>query len=211
MSITAPQLGRPVGASGEETRPRIMAAAMKCVAEVGYPRATIREIARQADMTSGSLYHYFPNKAELVLTTMAEFADFAIPRLTQAGQRGADFCDRLISLLDEVDQIMREYPYCAAFERAVRVESAQQFQLATIADTAFESLWNIISENIFQAYRTGALAPETDVRGATNALYAMMRGLSEHGSTAPADEYHATLGAMKLLIRGALFGRSTAH
>lgn len=49
------QLGRPVGASGAETRRRIVAATMKCVAEVGYARATIREIARMADMTSASL------------------------------------------------------------------------------------------------------------------------------------------------------------
>ena len=58
------QLGRPVGANGEQTRRRIIAAAMRCVAEVGYSQASIREIARAADMTSGSLYHYFPNKAD---------------------------------------------------------------------------------------------------------------------------------------------------
>ncbi|WP_253847342.1 TetR/AcrR family transcriptional regulator, partial [Mycobacterium gordonae] len=40
------QLGRPVGADGEQTRHRIMAAAMRCVAEVGYSQTTIREIAR---------------------------------------------------------------------------------------------------------------------------------------------------------------------
>ncbi|BBX40832.1 hypothetical protein MSIM_22830 [Mycobacterium simiae] len=40
--------GRPVGADGDETRRRITAATMKCVPEVGYARATIREIARAA-------------------------------------------------------------------------------------------------------------------------------------------------------------------
>ncbi|WP_155771713.1 TetR/AcrR family transcriptional regulator, partial [Mycobacterium asiaticum] len=59
------QLGRPVGASGEQTRQRIIAATMRCVAQAGYSRATIREIARTADVTSASLYNYFPNKAEL--------------------------------------------------------------------------------------------------------------------------------------------------
>lgn len=34
----APQLGRPVGANGEETRRRILTATMRCVAEVGYPK-----------------------------------------------------------------------------------------------------------------------------------------------------------------------------
>ncbi|WP_253875475.1 TetR/AcrR family transcriptional regulator, partial [Mycobacterium asiaticum] len=65
------QLGRPVGASGEQTRQRIIAAAMRCVAEMGYSQASIREIARTAGMTSASLYNYFPNKAELIKATIA--------------------------------------------------------------------------------------------------------------------------------------------
>ncbi|WP_156736743.1 MULTISPECIES: TetR/AcrR family transcriptional regulator, partial [unclassified Mycobacterium] len=56
--MTRAQRGRPVGASGEETRQRIIVATMRCVATVGYSRATIREIARTADVTSASLYNY---------------------------------------------------------------------------------------------------------------------------------------------------------
>ncbi|WP_156669507.1 TetR/AcrR family transcriptional regulator, partial [Mycobacterium sp. E3339] len=52
MSVLPSQLGRPVGADGEQTRARVIAAAMRCVAEMGYSRTTIREIARAADMTS---------------------------------------------------------------------------------------------------------------------------------------------------------------
>ncbi len=48
---------------------------MRCVAEVGYSQASIREIAKAADMTSGSLYHYFPNKSELLRTTGEEIED----------------------------------------------------------------------------------------------------------------------------------------
>ncbi|WP_131806037.1 TetR/AcrR family transcriptional regulator, partial [Mycobacterium alsense] len=76
--------GRPVGADGEQTRARIVGAAMRCVAEVGYSRATIREIARAADMTSGSLYHYFPNKSELIKAAVAARTDVALPRLRRA-------------------------------------------------------------------------------------------------------------------------------
>jgi AcrR family transcriptional regulator len=118
------QLGRPVGANGEETRQRIIAAALRCVAEKGYSRASIREIARAAQMTSGSLYHHFPNKSELLKATLTEIEDIALPRLRAAGQRGGDFVDRLEAVLDESDQLMREYPHLAAFERAMRAQDA---------------------------------------------------------------------------------------
>ncbi|WP_156781269.1 TetR/AcrR family transcriptional regulator, partial [Mycobacterium gordonae] len=75
------QLGRPVGASGEETRRRIIGATMRCVAQVGYSRATIREIARTANVTSASLYNYFPNKAELLKATSEEIENIVLPRL----------------------------------------------------------------------------------------------------------------------------------
>ncbi len=86
MTVAA-QLGRPVGASGEQTRRRIIAAAMRCVAEKGYSQASIREIAREAQITSGSLYHYFPNKSELLKATVKEIEEIALPRLRAASAR----------------------------------------------------------------------------------------------------------------------------
>ncbi|OOK76221.1 bacterial regulatory s, tetR family protein [Mycobacterium kansasii] len=56
------------------------------MAEVGYSQATIREIARAADMTSASLYNYFPNKSELIKATIAARAEAAMPRLRKAAQ-----------------------------------------------------------------------------------------------------------------------------
>ncbi|KKB97390.1 TetR/AcrR family transcriptional regulator, partial [Mycobacterium nebraskense] len=82
--MTRAQLGRPVGASGEETRQRIIVATMRCVAKVGYSRATIREIARTANVSSASLYNYFPNKAELIKAAIAARTDVALPRLRAA-------------------------------------------------------------------------------------------------------------------------------
>ena len=81
--MTGAQLGRPVGASGEETRQRIIVATMRCVAEVGYSKATIREIARMANVTSASLYNYFPNKSELIKASIAaRAASYPVPAPT---------------------------------------------------------------------------------------------------------------------------------
>jgi AcrR family transcriptional regulator len=80
---------------------------MRCVADVGYSR-TIREIARAAQMTSGSLYHYFPNKAELVRATFDEVATIAVPRLAQAAERNVSTIDKLMAVLDESVRVMRD-------------------------------------------------------------------------------------------------------
>ncbi|WP_139333045.1 TetR/AcrR family transcriptional regulator, partial [Mycobacterium sp. SP-6446] len=124
--MTRTQLGRPVGASGEETRRRIIVATMRCVAEVGYSQATIREIARAADMTSGSLYHYFPNKSELLNATGEEIEQIVSHRLRAAAADGDHVVDRLDAVLDEYGQLMRDYPYLTAFLRAMRAQGNAQ-------------------------------------------------------------------------------------
>lgn len=199
-------LGRPVGANSEETRQRILEATMRCVAEVGYSRTTIREIAREAKMTSGSLYHYFPNKAELVRATFDEVATIAVPRLEQAAEQNAATLDKLMAVLDESVRVMRDYPLAVAFDRAIRAESPQHLNLAETSDTRFVALRNLIRDILEQGVRDKELGRGVDVESAANAVYMIFRGLNEYASSAPPpDEYHATVAALKQLLRGQLF------
>ncbi|OBH59438.1 TetR family transcriptional regulator [Mycobacterium mantenii] len=205
----ASQLGRPVGANGEETRRRIITATMRCVAEVGYSQASIREIARAAGMTSGSLYHYFPNKAELLKATVKEIEQLVFPRLRAAGGRDGNVVDRLEAVLDASDRLMREYPYLAAFERAIRAESAAYLRSGDPNRTGFKPLRGIIADIIEDARAQGALAADIDAAGTIDALYALTRGLTEQAANLTPQAYHATLSAAKQLIRGTLFGTNT--
>jgi AcrR family transcriptional regulator len=198
-------LGRPVGANGDETRQRILDATMRCVAEIGYARATIREIAKLAKVTSGSLYHYFPNKSELVRATFDEMARMSVPRVAAAAQRDQNYRDRLMAVLDECDQMMREYPLIAAFDRAIRVESTQHLHLAENADTMFTNLRGVLVDIFEQARREDALQPGVDVEAVSTAIWVILRGLTDYAATAPVDEYHATVIALKQLINGNLF------
>jgi len=206
--MTGTQLGRPVGASGEETRQRIIVATMRCVAEVGYSQATIREIARIANVTSASLYNYFPNKSELIKATIAARADAAMPRLRQAAEGPGDVIDRIEAVLDECGQLMREYPDLAAFEWAIRAENVTSLDRPEAENAGFETFREIIAGVVDAAYRRGELADRPDLRATVEAIYALIYGLTELAATLPADEYQAALSSAKVLVRGALFGRS---
>ncbi len=205
MTVASSQLGRPVGANGEETRRRIITATMRCVAEVGYSQASIREIARAAGMTSGSLYHYFPNKAELLKATVKEIEELVFPQLRAAAAGGGDVVDRLEAVLDESDRLMGEYPYLAAFERAIRAESAAYLRSGDPNRAGFKPLRGIINDIIEDARAHGELAADIDAAGTIDALYALTRGLTEQAANLTPRAYHATLSAAKQLIRGTLF------
>jgi AcrR family transcriptional regulator len=188
MTGTTSQLGRPVGADGEQTRRRIILAAMRCVAEVGYSQATIREIARAADMTSGSLYHYFANKSELFSATGDEIEEIVLPRLRAASAQSDDALDRLDAVLDESKRLIRDYPYLTAFLRAMRAQSTAQ--------PGSKALHDVVTEIVQDARVQGRLSPEADAGAAVEIICALTRGLSEQA---------ASLSSAKKLIRGSLF------
>jgi AcrR family transcriptional regulator len=205
MNAAPSQLGRPVGASGERTRARIISAAMRCVAEVGYTQATIRQIAKAADMTSGSLYHYFPNKSDLLTATVREIDELALPRLRAAAASSDDVTVRLGAVLDELDRLLREYPHLAAFDRAMRAESSAHPRRGRERDAGLKGLRDIISDIVQDAQAREALPPGSDPSAAVNAIYALARGLTDRAANLTPEAYAATLGSAKQLIRGTLF------
>lgn len=203
------QLGRPVGATGEETRQRIIVATMRCVAQVGYAQATIRQIAAMANVTSASLYNYFPNKSELLKATIAARAEAAVPRLRRASQAPGGTVDRIEAVLDECGNLMREYPDLAAFEWAIRadhvVEPVRVEATESPSESHFETFREIIQGLVEQAHRDGELRSDADQEGAVEAIYALIYGLTELAATLPPPEYHGALKAAKVMVRGALF------
>ena len=200
--MTRPQLGRPVGASGAETRQRIILAAMKCVAEVGYARATIRQIARMANVTSASLYNYFPNKSELINATIATRSDTAMPRLRQAAGGPGGIAERIGALLDECGHLLREYPDLAAFEWAIRAENIVTYD----GGPRFESVRAILADIVEDAQRTGQLGADCDPQAVLEAIYALIYGLTELAAALPPQDFQDALSAAKVLVTGALFG-----
>jgi AcrR family transcriptional regulator len=63
-----PRTGRRPGAGG--TRETILEAARAAFASVGYERATIRAIARAADVDPALVHHYFGTKEDLFIAAM---------------------------------------------------------------------------------------------------------------------------------------------
>jgi len=68
--------GRPPGrtAQGAAAKERLYAIALRLVAERGYDATTLRDIAREADVSVGLLYRYFPSKQALVIALYDELS-----------------------------------------------------------------------------------------------------------------------------------------
>ena len=152
-------------------------------------RRTIRQIARAANVTSASLYNYFPNKSDLMKATIEARAQAALPRLRQAARCDGDVVDRIESVLDECGNLIREYPDLAAFEWAIRAENVIAPAEQEGVDAGFQNFRGIIEDLVQDAHRRGELGDHPDPQGAVEAIYSLIYGLTELAATLPQEDY----------------------
>ena len=91
------------------TRDRIVAAAMELFWAKGYGSTSIADILSQARVNSGSLYHFFPGKQDLLLAVLHAYRDGIGPMLLEPAWAGVDDpVERIFALLDQYRRLIVE-------------------------------------------------------------------------------------------------------
>ena len=83
---------------GEETRQRILRAALKLFQERGFDAATMRDIAEEAGMATGAAYYYFPSKDAIVMEFYRQSSAEMQPKLEAALEQTRRLDRRLYAL-----------------------------------------------------------------------------------------------------------------
>lgn len=72
------------------TRDRLVFAALRLFAEKGYGSTSVADVRQAADVHSGSLYHFFPGKQELLLAVLEAYQAGIGAMLLEPAWRGID-------------------------------------------------------------------------------------------------------------------------
>src|SRR5215831_19747335 len=84
----------------DETRARILAAAIDLLRRQGFDATTMREIAAAAEVATGAAYYYFDSKDAIVLAFYGQAQDEMEPMLEEALAGSSDLKTRVGGLLD---------------------------------------------------------------------------------------------------------------
>jgi TetR/AcrR family transcriptional repressor of nem operon len=85
---------------GKDTRARIIEAAMELFWEKGYTSTSIADILSRSQVNSGSLYHFFPGKQDVLLAVLDGYRDGIDAMLLQPAWAGVDDpIERVFALL----------------------------------------------------------------------------------------------------------------
>jgi TetR/AcrR family transcriptional regulator, cholesterol catabolism regulator len=89
-------MGSPAGQARKES---VLLAASKVFAEKGFANATVRDVADEANMLSGSLYYYFDSKEAIVEQVLVDYLGVIIREYQSAVAEAADPSEALTGLM----------------------------------------------------------------------------------------------------------------
>ena len=93
--------------ASDNTRDRIVLAGLRLFAAKGYQSTSIVDLLQEADAHSGSFYHFFPTKQDLLLAVLNTYRDGIEPMLLAPAWDGV------------VDPIAKVFALLAAYRRAL--------------------------------------------------------------------------------------------
>ena len=101
--------GEPQRRSQEErtatTIARLLDATINAIVEIGYSRATIREICDRAGVSQGGLFRHFPTRKDLLVATLQELHDRQIAAMSDVAAQADPHA--AIARMRDVDQLPR--------------------------------------------------------------------------------------------------------
>jgi len=156
-----------------ERRAELGEAALQTLAELGYARTSLREIAQNSEFSHGVLHYYFTDKVDLILCSVRQYKARCVTRYDEVTTRSTSF-DELLegftkALGDTVraDAAMHRLWYDlrsqSLFEEAFRAD------VAAIDKSLEKMIWRVMS-------RLSELAG-VPVRAPSDVTYAMFDGL----------------------------------
>ena len=190
-----------------ERRAQLADAALVTLAELGYARTSLREIAQNSEFSHGVLHYYFRDKADLITQCVRRYNAYCVTRYDQvvatsrtAGELKRDFAAGLAKTLRE-DTAMHRLWYDlrtqSLFERSFQADVAE------IDKSLERMIWRIVSQ--FAELATAPLAVTPEVAYAIfDGLFqqALLRLLSGDEDAARELEANAIDVMGKLILAG---------
>jgi AcrR family transcriptional regulator len=182
-----------------DTRERLVLAAMELFWEKGFGSTSIADILKKANANSGSLYHYFPAKQDLLTAVLDTYFQGIRPMLLDPAWEGVDDpIERVFVLLARYRNFLVEtdcFYGCPVGNIALEIHEPDPAVREKLA--ANFSAWTAAIEECLVA-AAGRLPPDTDRKALSQFVLSTMEGgvmqARTHRSLEPFD---ASVGQLR--------------
>jgi AcrR family transcriptional regulator len=156
----------------EDPRTHLLDAALRAFARRGYEGTSVRDIATEAQVAPGLLYHYFPSK-QAVLEALFERSGALVMEAFARAAAVPDPAGRLAALIRVSAALVREH------EDFWRVSYGVRFQHAVVAGLAEDiAAQSALYHGLFTALLTEMGRPDPEVEA--RLLFGALDGVFQH-------------------------------
>jgi AcrR family transcriptional regulator len=168
----------------KETRERILTAARGVFGRRGYGEATMEEIALDAEVSNGALYHHFPGKGELFKEILDEHMREQHLELAAFVPASSfrEVIERFVSYW--FNHLRTEHESDTLFVELWAQASREPEARAAVANFIRQGA-GLLVQALRAAQRAGAVREDVDVEAAATLIYATMEGLFLLGAVHP--------------------------
>lgn len=181
----------------EERRRAIIKATWQVIAREGIANATTREIAKEANCSSGVLAHYFKDKADIMASAMR--AAHSEVRQRVAGTK-LEGLAALREFMLECLPLDKRRQLLAAIEVSFWGQAVGDDRLIALNSVELDAYRQRLRHCLVQAREAGELKDNLDIERVVRELHVMMDGLSAQATlykgSAPRDEQIRMLDQM---------------
>lgn len=186
-------------AAGSARRTQLLAIAAEMFATRGYTQTTVRDIADEAGILSGSLYHHFASKEAMLTEILREFMDGLLERFRAIADAADSPRAALDGLIRSSFETIHRTPQAVALyqNETAFFASTPEFAFVTKASREVERVWlDVLRAGIDSGDFRAELEPTTTYRFIRDGVWSTVRwynprGRLQHGTLA--DQYLAML------------------
>ncbi len=161
----------------ELRRQELLAAVWRVIARTGIVGATTREIAREAEVSTGVLAHYFTSKED-ILDSALRLSHQQVYARVQERTQGLMGLDALRVIMEEALPLDETRLLEAQIETNFQALALGNEALRELQHSEFERFWAVLHYRVAEAEKLGQLWPGLDVSDVTHQLMIMVEGLS---------------------------------
>lgn len=168
----------------DKQRLLVAEAAWRVIRRDGMEHTSVRNIAKEANLSTGSMRHYFSTQSELLLFAMNLVSERVTHRYHQMSLTGSPLEDMkkiLLEILPNTDEKFAEMEVWFAFT----VKSKTDPALKSLADNVYNELRRMAAYVITQLMELGLTKPDLNVELEIERLYALIDGLGVHAILRP--------------------------
>ncbi len=200
--LTARNLGRPEGATAEETRKRLLQAAATLFARNGLHGVTLGEIAGAAGLTAPAIYNHFSSKDDLFIAAACGMFEEIAAAIEDTVNVPGGWLNRVTAVLDMIHELYREDAVLQRLGMAALLECARDPDRFGAIRTARGRIDTPFQRIVSDAVAGGELPADTDapVTGAVLSSL-VMSGIATYNLLAPSlADFAGAVAAFRTLV-----------